>query len=71
MSDMTLPHSAAETPCGLNHIVLNVRDMEESHRFWAGLLGFRHVGTSRRPDPGGKPPDALLQRRAGRQTASP
>lgn len=56
MTDMTSPHSAAETPCGLNHIVLNVRDMEESHRFWTGLLGFRHVGTSRRPDPDGKPP---------------
>ena len=45
----------AQTPCGLNHIVLNVRDIEESHRFWTELLGFRLVGTSLRPDPG-KPP---------------
>lgn len=32
------------TPAGLNHIVLNVRDIEESHRFWTELLGFRQVG---------------------------
>jgi catechol 2,3-dioxygenase len=43
-------------PQGLNHLVLNVRDMNESHRFWTELLGFRQVGTSRRPDPSGKPP---------------
>jgi hypothetical protein len=24
----------AVTPVGLNHLVLNVRDIEESHRFW-------------------------------------
>jgi catechol 2,3-dioxygenase len=46
----------AQTPCGLNHLVLNVRDIEESHRFWTELLGFRQVGTSRRADPAGKPP---------------
>jgi catechol 2,3-dioxygenase len=46
----------AQTPCGLNHLVLNVRDIEESHRFWTELLGFRQVGTSRRPGPDGKPP---------------
>lgn len=33
------------TPAGLNHLVLNVRDMEQSHRFWTEMLGFRHVGT--------------------------
>ena len=35
----------AETPTGLNHLVLNVRNLEESHGFWTELLGFRHVGT--------------------------
>jgi len=46
----------AQTPCGLNHLVLNVRDIEESHRFWTELLGFRQVGTSRFVDPHGNPP---------------
>jgi catechol 2,3-dioxygenase len=48
--------AAPETPSGLNHLVLNVRDIETSHRFWTELLGFRHVGTSRRPEPDGSPP---------------
>ena len=46
---------APQVPSGINHLVLNVRDIEESHRFWTGLLGFRHVGTSRRPRPDGLP----------------
>jgi catechol 2,3-dioxygenase len=45
----------AVTPCGINHLVLNVRDLEESHRFWTELLGFRQVGelkaAPQRPDP--------------------
>jgi catechol 2,3-dioxygenase-like lactoylglutathione lyase family enzyme len=32
------------TPRGINHLVLNVRDMEESHRFWTEIVGFREVG---------------------------
>ena len=32
------------TPRGVNHLVLNVRDLEESHHFWSDLLGFRQVG---------------------------
>ena len=40
----------AETPVGLNHLVINVRDMEESHKFWTEILGFKEVGrSSRRP----------------------
>jgi catechol 2,3-dioxygenase-like lactoylglutathione lyase family enzyme len=31
-------------PSGLNHLVINVRDIEESHRFWTEILGFAHVG---------------------------
>ena len=34
-----------ETPSGLNHIVLQVRDLDRAHRFWSELIGFRHVGT--------------------------
>lgn len=32
------------TPSGLNHLVINVRDIGESHRFWTEMLGFRQVG---------------------------
>ena len=32
------------TPRGINHLVLNVRDIEESHRFWTEVVGFRQVG---------------------------
>ena len=43
------------TPFGLNHIVINVRDIEESHRFWTEIIGFRQVGelkpTPQRPHP--------------------
>lgn len=35
---------AAVTPYGLNHVVLNVRDMEESHQFWTEIVGLRQVG---------------------------
>ena len=42
-------------PRGLNHLVLNVRDIEESHRFWTEILGFTQVGelhvTQERPNP--------------------
>jgi catechol 2,3-dioxygenase len=43
---------AAQAPCGLDHLVLNVRDIEESHRFWTEMLGFRHVGSAHSPLPG-------------------
>jgi catechol-2,3-dioxygenase len=43
------------TPVGVNHIVLNVRNMEESHRFWTEVVGMKQVGeltpTERRPNP--------------------
>jgi catechol 2,3-dioxygenase len=42
-------------PRGLNHLVLNVRDIEESHRFWTEIIGFTQVGelraTEQRPNP--------------------
>ena len=51
----TLITLQAETPCGLNHIVLNVRDLDRAHAFWTACLGFRHVGTWQRPGPEGAP----------------
>lgn len=42
-------------PVGLNHLVLNVRNLEESHRFWTEVVGFKQVGelkaTPQRPNP--------------------
>jgi catechol 2,3-dioxygenase len=55
---MTVPSPSnieVQTPCGLNHLVLNVRDLDESHRFWTDFLGFRRVGAVRRRDHGGEP----------------
>ena len=53
-SKQTVPDRAV-TPSGLNHLVLNVRDVEESHHFWTELMGFKQVGelhkTEDRPDP--------------------
>jgi catechol 2,3-dioxygenase len=41
-------HNAAPSgpvaPAGVNHLVLNVRDMERAHDFWTRILGFRQVG---------------------------
>ena len=34
----------AAHPVGVNHVVLNVRDMEESHRFWTEVAGLKWVG---------------------------
>jgi catechol 2,3-dioxygenase len=46
----------AQTPCGINHIVLNVRDMDMAHWFWTECLGFKHVATSAHvPGDGSRP----------------
>src|SRR5438046_9173683 len=46
----TVPEAPTEavTPVGINHLVINVRDMEESHKFWTEVLGFKQVGQSSR-----------------------
>ena len=50
-----MSQQSAMTPRGLNHLVINVRDIEESHRFWTEILGFRQVGelhrSAERPNP--------------------
>ena len=48
------PPQEAEAPRGINHLVLNVRNMETSHRFWTEIMGFRQVAELR-PRPG-RPP---------------
>ena len=35
------------TPVGVNHIVLNVRNIEVSHRFWTEVVGLKQVGAFR------------------------
>ena len=32
------------TPIGVNHIVLNVRNIEDAHRFWTEIIGLKQVG---------------------------
>jgi catechol 2,3-dioxygenase len=55
ITDKLSAPAQAVTPRGINHLVLNVRDLEESHRFWTEILGFRQVGelkpTPQRPNP--------------------
>jgi catechol-2,3-dioxygenase len=46
MADGTTPivpetPTEAVTPAGINHLVINVRDIEESHKFWTETLGFK------------------------------
>ena len=42
---------AAVTPGGINHLVINVRDIEESHKFWTEIVGLTQVAALRpRPD---------------------
>ena len=41
----------AQAPRGINHLVLNVRNLEVSHRFWTEIMGFRCVAELK-PIPG-------------------
>ena len=42
-------------PRGINHMVLNVRNLEVSHKFWTELIGFRCVAELK-PIPGRQRP---------------
>jgi catechol 2,3-dioxygenase len=44
----------AQPPVGVNHLVLTVRNLEASHRFWTEMMGFRQVAELK-PRPG-RPP---------------
>ena len=52
---MSQQQNGPVTPSGLNHLVLNVRNMDESHAFWTEVVGLRQVGQLRaspqRPNP--------------------
>jgi catechol 2,3-dioxygenase len=57
LADEIRDRHTAVTPRGINHIVLHVRDIDESHHFWCDLLGFKQVGTLRPRE--GRPPMAM------------
>jgi catechol 2,3-dioxygenase len=51
IADAPAAPTRAVAPCGINHLVLNVRDIEESHRFWTEIVGLTQVGELHaRPD---------------------
>jgi catechol 2,3-dioxygenase len=45
------PPQQAVAPRGINHLVLNVRNLDVSHRFWTDVMGFRCVAELK-PRPG-------------------
>ena len=49
------PATQAQTPRGINHVVLNVRNLEVSHRFWTEVMGFKCVAELK-PVPGRRRP---------------
>jgi catechol 2,3-dioxygenase len=48
----------AVTPSGINHLVLNVRDIEESHKFWTEIVGLTQVAELH-PKPGRPTPPKM------------
>ena len=60
-------NSGPIVPTGVNHIVLNVRNMDESHQFWTEVVGLKLVGEFRqRP---GRPPTPRMRFYRGIGTA--
>ena len=45
-------------PSGINHLVINVRNIAESHRFWTEVVGLKRVGTGQQTSPN-SPPRAM------------
>lgn len=46
-STSTTPTLQAQTPLGIDHLVINVRDIDVAHDFYTECLGFRQVGAWR------------------------
>ena len=44
MAAMNDAPTAAVPPAGVNHLVLNVRDIERPDDFWTRLMGFKRIG---------------------------
>jgi catechol 2,3-dioxygenase len=40
-----MPDTQPSVPTGVNHIVLNVKDIEVSHRFYTEVLGYVYIGS--------------------------
>jgi catechol 2,3-dioxygenase len=54
MTQTRVPTAAptqAQTPRGINHLVLNVRNLDVAHRFWTEIIGFKCVAELK-PIPG-------------------
>src|SRR5712692_3724508 len=49
------PPTHPQPPRGINHVVLNVRNLEVSHRFWSEIMGLRCVAALQ-PIPGQQRP---------------
>ena len=45
------PPTQAQPPRAVNHLVLNVRNLEVSHKFWTEIIGFTCVAELK-PTPG-------------------
>ena len=58
----------AQAPRGINHLVLNVRNMEVSHKFWTEVLGFKCVAALKQVPGGRKRPNMRSEeRRVGKE----
>lgn len=56
--------SEAMQPDAINHLVLNVSDLEASHAFWSELIGFKEVVAINNPETG-KPRARFYQSKEG------
>ena len=62
--------TAAVAPRGVNHLVLNVRDLEVSHTFWTEIMGFKCVAELKNRAVGRCASTAVWTKRAGSPTTT-
>src|SRR5256884_5421152 len=65
---VSAPPAHAQPPRGINHMVLNVRNLEVSHRFWTEIIGFRCVAELK-PVPGRRRPKMRFYSRSEEHTS--